>query len=58
MKYGTEKTHKRKFTQARHRILVFTGEVRTVPARRRSINPLFLQAHDYETFRILACQPN
>jgi hypothetical protein len=54
----TKNTKKKNHPIARHRILVFKEEIRTVHARRRSINPLFLKAHDYETFRIIPLQSN
>ena len=56
------KTHarftKEKAALAQHRILIFKQAAEVVPARRRSINPLFLKAHRYEFTLSLSVQPN
>lgn len=58
MKNKTGNTQKKNLPIAQHQILVFKEEIHTVHARRRSINPIFLKAHDYETFRIIPLQSN
>jgi hypothetical protein len=58
MKNNTGNTKKKNHPIAGHKILVFKEEIREVHARRRSINPLFLQAYNYETFRSIPLQSN
>jgi len=55
---GKTSNSRKKEPIPRHRILVFKEEVRMIPVPRKTLNPLFLQAHDYETFRTLQPQSN
>ncbi len=58
MKNYTKNTRKKNLPIARHQILVFKEEIPTVYARWLSIDPLFLEAYDYETFRANPIQSN